>query len=149
MNRSIQIRRHTRLPVQWPMLYGNEEFVAEGTVLDITAVGWRIAGPMPVQPGMHLCIQVSPPEYQGGPKMLDATVLWTKGCEYALSVEDPYHIDNLWLMDFLNRALGWWLLPPASEHWQSQKTRLQSSHATRRSPHGKMRRAPRWACQGR
>jgi hypothetical protein len=53
MSRTRLVRRSTRWPARWPMLYGNEEFVAKGTVLDVTDKGWRMAGPMPVYPGMR------------------------------------------------------------------------------------------------
>jgi hypothetical protein len=48
MSRTRPVRRSTRWPAHWPMLY-----VATGTVLGVTDKGWRMAGPMPVYPGMR------------------------------------------------------------------------------------------------
>ncbi|QPD02728.1 MAG: hypothetical protein Nkreftii_000502 [Candidatus Nitrospira kreftii] len=62
-NRTSPGRHASRFPVSWPpMRYGNATFPAEGTVLDLTDRGWRMAGTMPVVPGMRLTVQVSVPE---------------------------------------------------------------------------------------
>lgn len=55
-NRTSPMRRQSRFPVSWPVLYGGAEFLAEGTVLDLTRIGWRVAGAMPVVPGMPLTL---------------------------------------------------------------------------------------------
>ena len=60
MDRTSPVRKQTRFPVRWPLIYGSEEFMSAGTVLDITQTSWRVAGAMPVQPGMHLTIQLWP-----------------------------------------------------------------------------------------
>ena len=114
MNRTHPVRRHTRWPVHWLMLYGNEEFVAKGTVLDVTARGWRVEGPMPVHPGMRLIIWAWPPEKPEGLHVGDASVLWVKGYEFGLEIQDLNPIDQEWLTQFLARALGWWLVPKAA-----------------------------------
>ena len=111
MSRTHPGRCHTRWPVQWLMLYGNDDFVANGTVLEITAKGWRVEGPMPVHPGMRLNIWVWPPEKPEGLHIGAATVLWVKGYEFALEIQDMNPIDQEWLTQFLDRALGWYLVP--------------------------------------
>ena len=114
MNRTHPVRRHTRWPVQWLMLYGNEEFVAKGTVLDFRATGWRMEGPMPVHPGMRLSLWVWPPEKPEAFHIEAATVLWVKGFEFGLEVQNMDPIDHAWLTQFLDRALEWWLVPKAA-----------------------------------
>jgi hypothetical protein len=111
MNRTHPVRRHTRWPARWPILYGNEEFVAKGAVLDVTAEGWRMAGPMPVHPGMRLNLWVWPSERPEGFHIQEATVLWVRGYEFALEVQNMNPIDQAWLTQFLDRALGLWLVP--------------------------------------
>lgn len=109
--RTYPVRRHTRWPARWPLLYGDQEFVAQGTMLDVSAKGWRMAGPMPVCPGMRLNFWVWPPERPEGIHVEDATVLWVKGYEFALNVQNMDPIDREWLTQFLDRTLGWWLVP--------------------------------------
>lgn len=70
--------------VCWPVRYRSEQFVAEGTVSDVTAIGWRLSGTMPVVPGIELILDVSVPG-QTEPLHIDkGIVLWVKGCEFAL-----------------------------------------------------------------
>ncbi len=45
LKRGNPVGRHTRWPVRWSVAYGNQEFIADGTVLDVTYIGWRAAGP--------------------------------------------------------------------------------------------------------
>ena len=40
-NRMSPMRHYSRFPVSWRVVYGTSEFVAEGTVLDLTIRGWR------------------------------------------------------------------------------------------------------------
>ena len=114
LNRTHPVRRQTRWPVRWPMLYGNEEFVANGTVLDITSTGYRVAGPMPVYPGMQLSVSVWPPEKPEGLHVEEATVVWVKGYEFAIELHDRNLFDRKWLGQVLDHALGRGLAPQAA-----------------------------------
>jgi hypothetical protein len=107
MRHTHPVLRQTRWPVRWPMLYGNNEFVANGTVLEITSTGYRVAGPMPVYPGMRLSVSVWPPEKPEGFQVEDATVLWVKGYEFVLELHDRNPFDRKWLTRFQDRVLGW------------------------------------------
>lgn len=111
MSRTHPVRHYTPRPPRWPMLYGNEEFVAKGTVLKVTAMGWRMAGPMPVRPGTRLNFWVWPPKRPDGLHVEGATVLWVKGFEFALEVQDMDPIDREWLTQVLDCQLGWGLVP--------------------------------------
>jgi hypothetical protein len=110
------MRRHSRRSVNWLMLYGNEEFVANGSVLNVdsTAIGWRAEGPMPVHPGMRLNLWVWPPDEPKGVHVEDATVLWVKGYEFGLKIQDLNPADHEWLTQFLDRGVALWLVPQAA-----------------------------------
>lgn len=105
-NRLNPVRRHSRFPVKWPMLYGNDELLAEGTVLDLTSLGWRLAGSMPVIPGMQLMLQVSIPERSTPLRIQRATVLWVNKHEFAIEAHDMDPIDHAWVTEFLRQKLG-------------------------------------------
>ena len=124
MDRTSPVRKHTRFPVRWPVLYGSEEFISGGTVLDITETGWRVAGAMPVRPGMQLTIQLCPPD-KSGPRIhvTGATVLWVKGCEFAIDVPLLAPHDRDWLSRFLTEKLGL--------SWLRRAEALRSSPSTK------------------
>jgi hypothetical protein len=105
-NRTNPMRRHSRFPVSWPLLYGNEAFVAEGTVLDLTALGWRVAGSIPVVPGMELTLQVSVPERSTPLCVRRATVLWVHDHEFAIEAREMATMDQAWVTEFLRQKLG-------------------------------------------
>jgi hypothetical protein len=105
-NRTSPVRRASRFPVSWPMRYGNAAFLAEGTVLDLTARGWRMAGTMPVLPGMWVAVQVSIPERPTLLRVQRATVLWVKDHEFAIEVHHMDPMDQAWVSEFLHQKLG-------------------------------------------
>jgi hypothetical protein len=105
-NRKRPMRRASRFPVSWPMRYGNATFLAEGTVLDLTDRGWRVAGSMPVVPGMWVTVQVSIPERPTLLRVQRATVLWVKDHEFAIEVHDMEPMDQAWVSEFLHHKLG-------------------------------------------
>jgi len=88
------------------VLYGNDELLAEGTVLDLTSLGWRLAGSMPVVPGMQLTLQVSIPERSTPLRIQRATVLWVNNHEFAIEAHDMDPIDHAWVTEFLRQKLG-------------------------------------------
>jgi hypothetical protein len=110
IDRTSPIRKHSRFPVRWPVMYGCEEFISEGTILDVTESGWRVAGAMPVHPGMQVTLHLWPQDKPGRIRVEQATVLWVKGCEFALDVAVLDPEDAAWIADFLDQRLGrWWL----------------------------------------
>ncbi len=119
-NRMSPMRRHSRFPVSWRVVYGTTEFVAEGTVLDLTTRGWRIAGTMPVAPGMQLRLQVCVPERPEPLHVLRATVLWANDHEFAIEADEMARRDETWVTEFLRQKLGlMWMLqeaPPETSH---------------------------------
>lgn len=115
-NRSNPVRRYSRFPVRWAVLYGNEELLAEGTVLDVTTLGWRLAGSIPVVPGMPLTLQVSIPVRSTPLRIERATVLWVKDQEFAIEVHDMAPIDRAWVEEFLRQKLGLMWISRAADH---------------------------------
>lgn len=119
-NRMSPMRRYSRFPVSWRLVYGTSEFVAEGTVLDLTVRGWRIAGTMPVVPGMQLRLQVCVPERPEPLHVLRATVLWVKDHEFAIEADEMAQPDVTWVTEFLRHKLG--LI------WMAQETPRETAH---------------------
>lgn len=105
-NRTSPVRRHTRFPVSWPVRYGGDEVLAEGTVLNLTQIGWWVAGPMPVKPGVQLTLVVWVPDKLNPLRIERATVLWMNGCEFAIEAHEMAPGDQAWVTEFLNRKLG-------------------------------------------
>ena len=129
-HRTDPVRRHSRFPVSWPVLYGDGAFLAEGTVLDLTARGWRVAGSMPVLPGMQLTLKVSVPDRSTPLYIHRAIVLWVKEREFAVEANEIAPDDQTWVAEFLRHKLG--LM------WMSQTVDQEHSHQTRATqPHGK------------
>ncbi|MBX3330114.1 MAG: hypothetical protein KF722_06915 [Nitrospira sp.] len=127
-NRKSPVRHHSRFPVSWPVLYGNDTFLAEGTVLDLTALGWRVAGSMPVAPGMQLTLQVSVPERPTPLRVQRATVLWVKDHEFAIEAHEMESSDQAWVTEFLRHKLGLMWMSRTTD----QKTSLQAGNETPR-----------------
>ncbi len=105
-NRLNPVRRYSRFPVKWPVLYGNGGLLAEGIVLDLTSLGWRLAGSIPVVPGMQLTLQVCIPERSTPLRIQRATVLWVNNHEFAIEAHDMDPIDHAWVTEFLRQKLG-------------------------------------------
>ena len=126
INRTNPVRRHSRFPVSWPVLYGNNAFLAEGTVLDLTTLGWRVVGSMPVTPGMQLTMQVSIPERSAPLCVHRATVLWVKDHEFAIEAHEMAPIDQAWVTEFLRHKLGLMWMSRTADH----KTSLQAGDKT-------------------
>jgi hypothetical protein len=114
MKRRLPIRRPRRFPIRWPMVYGNEEFLAEGTVLDLRRHSWRVAGTMPVEAGMRLRLQVWPQSKPDGLRIEQATVLWVKDGEFALEVNRIGPPDREEATQFIDHLLGPRFLPRAA-----------------------------------
>jgi hypothetical protein len=127
-NRTNPVRRHSRFPVSWPVLYGNNVFSAEGTVLDLTALGWRVVGSMPVVPGMQLTLQVSIPERSAPLCVYRATVLWVQDHEFAIEAHEMAPIDQAWVAEFLQHKLGLMWMSRTADHKPSLQARDKTPH---------------------
>jgi hypothetical protein len=133
-NRTNPMRRHSRFPVSWPVVYGNDALLAEGTVLDLTALGWRVVGSMPVVPGMQLTLQVSIPERSAPLCIHHATVLWVKDHEFAIEAQEMAPIDQAWVTEFLRHKLGLMWMSRTTDHETSLQTRDKPFHGETAQP---------------
>jgi len=127
-NRTNPVRRHSRFPVSWPVVYGNDALLAEGTVLDLTSRGWRVVGSMPVVPGMRLTLQVSIPERSAPLCVHRATVLWVKDHEFAIEAHEMAPIDQAWVAEFLQHKLGLMWISRTADHEPSLQARDKTPH---------------------
>jgi hypothetical protein len=73
--RSHAVRRHTRIRIRCPVLYGTRDFLGNGTILDVTASGCRVTGTMPVEVGMRLRLWGAPAEKPEPLQITEATVV--------------------------------------------------------------------------
>lgn len=128
-NKPYHMRRYSRFPVRWPMLYGSDDLVAEGTVLDVTSLGWRLAGSMPVAPGMQLTLQVSIPERSTSLRIHRATVLWVKDHEFAIEAHEMPPIDRTWVAEFLHQKLGLMWMSRTADQETSVHCSNEMSHS--------------------
>jgi hypothetical protein len=133
-NRQRPVRGSSRVPVSWPMRYGNASFLAEGTVLDLTARGWRLAGTMPVVPGMRVTVQVSVPERATLLRVQRATVLWVKDHEFAIEAHGMDPTDQAWVTEFLQQKLGLQWMPRATHAEGSPPAVLPNTHCVQPAP---------------
>lgn len=129
-NRKSPVRHHSRFPVSWPVLYGNDTFLAEGTVLDLTALGWRVAGSMPVAPGMQVTLQVFVPERPTPLRVIRATVLWTKDHEFAIEAHEMKLSDQTWVAEFLRQKLGLMWMSRTTDEETSPQNKDEMPHRT-------------------
>ena len=133
-NRTNPVRRHSRFPVSWPVLCRNNAFFAEGTVLDLTTRGWRVAGSMPVTPGMQLTLQVSIPERSAPLCVHRATVLWVLDHEFAIEAHEMAPIDQAWVAEFLRHKLGLMWMSRTADHETSLQARDKPFHGETAQP---------------
>ncbi|MBS0164858.1 MAG: PilZ domain-containing protein [Nitrospira sp.] len=122
-NRIDPIRRHSRFPVSWPVLYGDGTAFAEGTVLDLTARGWRVTGAMPVVPGTQLTLKVSIPDRSTPLCIHRAIVLWVKEQEFAIEANEIAPEDQAWVAEFLRHKLGLMWMSQTADHAPPHQTR--------------------------
>ena len=104
MTPTFIIRRTARFAVRWPLLYGTDDLIAEGTLLDVSVAGCRFAGTMLVEPGMPLWLRLYPEEREGLISIEQARVVWIKSNEFGLELHYVPPADRQWLMKFLEGA---------------------------------------------
>ena len=80
-----RVRSRPRLNVQWPMLYRGGDFVAEGTMIDVSHHSGRFAGTMPVEVGMRLAIFIDSTQESEDVIIEDAVVTWVSGQDFEAS----------------------------------------------------------------
>ena len=98
------IRNSPRFPIQWPTLYGAANFIANGTVLDLSLMGCRLAGTMPPDQGLRLHLWVYPSQRERGIYVEEARVKWISDEQFGLEFVKIQTQDLQWLMGYLDRA---------------------------------------------
>ena len=97
-------RTHSRFIAGWPVTYWNDELFGQGTVLNVSHVGCRMAGTMPVEKGMPLKLWISPPTKEDVLCIEEARVLWVKDHEFGVEFRSMAMIDQRELAAFLDSA---------------------------------------------
>jgi hypothetical protein len=95
------LRHHARFVVRWLVLYGNDELLGQGTLLDVSHVGCQLAGTMPVAVGMVLKLWVSSSHKEDQLCVEEARVIWVRGQEFGLELRPQ---DRQWLMAYLDNV---------------------------------------------
>jgi hypothetical protein len=95
---------HSRFVAQWPVTYWNDELFGQGTVLNVSNLGCRMAGTMTVEEGMRLKLWISPPTKEDVLCIEEARVLWVKDHEFGVEFRSMDLIDQRELGVFLDNA---------------------------------------------
>lgn len=80
----MHVRYARRYPLQCPITFTGEHLVGEGTVLNVSLGGWKVASDQAVQPGSSLALRIALPDHQMPMKIEVAAVRWTVGGEFGL-----------------------------------------------------------------
>ena len=101
METSATVPSHPRVNVRWPVLYHGEDFVAEGTMCDISLQGGRFAGTMPVTVGMLLGVFIDHPQKSGNLIVAEAVVTWVNEDEFWADFLKMQAEEMQWLREHL------------------------------------------------
>ena len=78
-------RYHPRVSVQWPTVFFSPQVMGHGTVIDVSALAWRIRSSLPLVAGMQLGVLVWP-KLSAYFEIEEGTVLWARDKEFALEI---------------------------------------------------------------
>jgi len=98
------VRNHPRFPTQWPALYGGDDFVGQGTILDVSLMGCRLAGTMPPERGIRLNLCLYPSHRSTEIYVEEARVKWITDEQFGIEFVKVRTKDLQWLIGFLDRA---------------------------------------------
>lgn len=93
---SFTIRPFRRVPICCPVTYQVEEFEGSGMVWNVSSMGWRFSGDLPLRVGEVCSLTVRLPTYQDV-YVAAAIVRWVRGEEYGVEtlVVDEQSRDDL------------------------------------------------------
>jgi len=97
-------RHHPRSVAIWPVTYWNDELFGQGTVLNVSHLGCRVAGTMMVVDGMRLKLWISPPGKGESLCVEEGRVQWVKDHEFGVEFRRLGAIDHRELSVFLEHA---------------------------------------------
>lgn len=78
--------RHNRYHMCCPVEYRTQGGVVNGTLLDMSKQGWRVAGEQPVSKGTTMSLRVSLPGQSTALTIDEAIVRWTSGNEFGIEL---------------------------------------------------------------
>jgi hypothetical protein len=104
MEAAERVRSQPRFGVQWPILYRGEDFIAEGTMVDVSLQGGRFAGTMPVEVGMRLGLYIDPPQKSDDLMIEEAVVTWVNNDQFGTQFINMRTQDMDWLRGYLEIA---------------------------------------------
>src|SRR5215813_10503544 len=97
------VRNSPRFPLQWPTLYAGHDFIAQGTILDLSLMGCRLAGTMPPDASTRLSLWMYP-EPDRGLYVEEARVMWASNEQFGIEFVKIRTEDLQWLIGYLDRA---------------------------------------------
>ena len=97
-------RTHNRFQVSWHVRYGTDDFTAEGVVADVSPMGCRIRGALPVGLVMPLALRLYPSGRDGELPVQEGHVVWVKSGEFGLELKRLSAADRQWLIQYAERA---------------------------------------------
>lgn len=106
MDRTLPIRRHTRLPLLCSVTYQSAYFTAIGSLGDFSRAGAHIMGPMPVRVGMTLRVHISIPGKGEDLRIDEAIVRWVKNSDFGIESRNLSHREQYWLNNYHDQLLG-------------------------------------------
>ena len=80
----MHVRYARRYPLQCPISFTGDQLVGEGTVLNVSLGGWKVASAQPVHPGSCFALKIALPDQHAPMKIELATVRWATGQEFGL-----------------------------------------------------------------
>ena len=104
MEASERVRVHPLCHMQWPMLYCGADFVAEGTMLDLSLEEGRCAGTMPVEVGMRLRIYIDAQQKREDLIIEEAVVTWVSDNEFRTQFVKMESPNAKWLAGYFEMA---------------------------------------------
>ena len=80
----FKIRSYRRFAVQCPVFYLSEQFIAQGSVWNLSHKGWRVDGEQEMAVGTVVALCVFLPDEQVPMTIERAIVRWSRGQEFGL-----------------------------------------------------------------
>ena len=94
------IRNQPRFAVRWAVFYQSDELLGQGTLLDVSLTGGKMAGTMPVEVGSPIELFVYPPHKHQEIHIQEAVVTWVKGETFGLQFKQLKQNDQRWLSSY-------------------------------------------------
>ena len=80
----MHLRYAHRYPIHCPITFLGDHLVAQGTVRNVSTVGWKVESAQPVQRGNYFALRVLLPDQAVPMKVGLAAVRWSSGREFGL-----------------------------------------------------------------